>query len=282
MSIVVAACGSGTRPNPTAPTPAPTVVSITVTSGVTTGVTFQLGAAARLSDGSTLDVTGNAVWDSSNLSVATVAQGGAVVIQASGTVDLRATYGNMSGSTHVIVTRVAVVSLAVTGAVIPATSFQLTATARLSDGSTQNVTGLATWHSSDSATATVSSSGFVRVLATGPIEIRAVYQDMTGSSRLIVSRPPAFPLSGIVLAAGPDGRPIAGAQVRVLESDLSGNPAFTDANGAFTVPGLEVGRHLVEVTRSHYQTWGTDIMIVDRALQITAVLDLATDVLRHD
>ena len=72
-------------------------------------------------------------------------------------------------------------SLAVTGA-IPAVgqTSQLTATLKLSDGTTRDVTGLATWQSSNAAVATVSTSGLLRVLQLGAADITATYQTVSG------------------------------------------------------------------------------------------------------
>jgi hypothetical protein len=144
--------------------------------------------------------------------------------------------------------------------------------ARLADGSAQNVTDLATWTSSDTVTATVSPSGFVRVLKDGTTEIRVAYGDVTGSSLVSVSFP-QFPLTGLVMASGLNGGPIAGAEVRILESEINGNPALTAANGAFAFPGLAVGRHLIEVTKDGFQTVEMEVVVTDGAVQTTVTLD---------
>ena len=73
-----------------------------MTSPGTSGATFQLTAMARLSDGSSLDVTQTATWVSSNTQFATVSATGFVTVQASGETDLRATYLTVSGSTHAL------------------------------------------------------------------------------------------------------------------------------------------------------------------------------------
>ena len=148
----------------------------------------QLTAAARLVDGSTVDVTQTAVWSSSNALLATVAPGGLVSVQASGAVQLQATYGGMLGSIALTVQAPLLpVSVTITGAAAPAASFQLTATARLSDGSTVDVTSVSTWTSSVTATAAVSPTGFVTVFAKGPVEFQATYQGVAGVIDVVVS-----------------------------------------------------------------------------------------------
>jgi len=195
ISAIIAACGS----NATAPTPAvtivpmpvpaaPTVTTVTVTNTGTTGITFQLGAIAHLSDGSTLDVTKVAAWDSSDITKATV-----------------------------------------------------------------------------------SSTGVVTVRGDGDVDVHAVYQAVTGSSHLIVSQPKTYALSGIVSGQAPRGA-ISGAQVRVLDSAGGSDPKFTNANGAFAITDLGIGRHLVEVSKDGYQIWETEITIVDRDVNLPVTL----------
>src|SRR5438093_7826694 len=76
---------------------------------------------------------------------------------------------------------------------------QFTATATLSTGTTQDVTGQATWQSSDEAVATVSSAGVVRSMAAGDADITATYSDVRGSQHVIVAAAavPARKLKGI-------------------------------------------------------------------------------------
>ena len=60
-------------------------------------------------------------------------------------------------------------------------SAQFTATAMLSGGTTQDVTSLATWTSSNTADATVSSTGLVTAVGPGAVTIQATYQNVTGT-----------------------------------------------------------------------------------------------------
>jgi Big-like domain-containing protein len=78
-------------------------------------------------------------------------------------------------------------SIAVTGTVpgIGGAS-QFTATATMSSGTTQDVTSLAAWTSSNPADAAVSSSGVVTGVAAGPAVINATYSSVTGSDSITV------------------------------------------------------------------------------------------------
>src|SRR5262245_20764745 len=63
----------------------------------------------------------------------------------------------------------------------PGQTLQLSATARYTTGATDEVTTAASWSSMNPAAATVSASGLVTGVAAGSAEIRATYQNRTGS-----------------------------------------------------------------------------------------------------
>src|SRR5271167_367711 len=133
-TINLAACGGS--PSPTAPSMA-TVATIGVTSASEATASFQLTATARLSDGSTRDVTSTAAWTSSNALFATVSPTGMVTVVGSGELDVRAVYQNVTGSLHLSVVKSSAIAVAVIGAPSASSSpFQLTAISRSSDGST--------------------------------------------------------------------------------------------------------------------------------------------------
>ena len=70
-------------------------------------------------------------------------------------------------------------SVAVTGTVpVVGQTSQFTAKATLSNGTVQDVT--ATWASSNTAIATVTSGGLLKMLQTGAADITATYQGKTG------------------------------------------------------------------------------------------------------
>ena len=64
---------------------------------------------------------------------------------------------------------------------------QFTATATMSDGTTQVVTSLATWGSSNTTIATVSTSGVVTGVADGTLSITATYQSTIGSITILIT-----------------------------------------------------------------------------------------------
>jgi hypothetical protein len=81
-----------------------------------------------------------------------------------------------------------VISVSVTG-ITPSigASTQFTATAAMSNGSSQNVTNQATWQSSISSVAMVSSAGSVTGVDAGEVDIRAAYQNLTGTLHVTIA-----------------------------------------------------------------------------------------------
>jgi hypothetical protein len=78
-------------------------------------------------------------------------------------------------------------TVAVTG-LVPAvgSTAQFTATATFASGTTQDVTSIATWSSSNAAVATVSSSGVVTAVADGTAVISASYTGVAGNDNITV------------------------------------------------------------------------------------------------
>ncbi|MEZ5318093.1 MAG: Ig-like domain-containing protein [Vicinamibacterales bacterium] len=81
-----------------------------------------------------------------------------------------------------------VTSVTVSGtlSVTEGSTSQLKATASMSNGQTQDVTGQATWRSADTTIATVSGTGLVTTLKPGTTDITAAYQSQTGRGTLQV------------------------------------------------------------------------------------------------
>jgi len=78
-------------------------------------------------------------------------------------------------------------SVTVTGAApaIGATS-QFTATAAMSDGTTQDVTSQSTWTTSNAGVATVTTAGVVSGIAAGSVTVGATYQSVSGTDAIVV------------------------------------------------------------------------------------------------
>ena len=79
------------------------------------------------------------------------------------------------------------VNIAGGNAVTVGQTLQLSATANFSDNTNQNVTTTATWESSNTGVATVSSGGLVTGVAAGNSDVRARFQNVTGTASLQVN-----------------------------------------------------------------------------------------------
>src|SRR5262245_39872667 len=124
VAMTCLACG-GHNANPNAPTSMPGgAAAITISGGSTGSARFQLTATARLANGASQDVTSSAVWTSSNTAIATVSAG-LVTAVGSGEIDVHATYQGATGSMHLLITRMKVTSIVVSGAAASG-NFQLT------------------------------------------------------------------------------------------------------------------------------------------------------------
>jgi uncharacterized repeat protein (TIGR03803 family) len=98
LSIVLQACGGGSHP-PAAP-PAPSLSAINVTPFdvlVTAGSTVQLTATGVKTDNSTVDLTSQATWRTSDSSVATVSSTGLVTTRSAGAVTITASDQDVTG-----------------------------------------------------------------------------------------------------------------------------------------------------------------------------------------
>ena len=149
---------------------AATLVSIAVTpanpSIGTTG-TEQFTATGTYTDNSTQNLTTAVTWSSSQMGTATISNtpgtNGLASAVANGTTTIMATLGSVQGSTTLTVSAVSLQvivvspqnpSIADNGA-----KQAFTATGHYSDGTTQNLTGTATWTSSNGSVASVNASG---------------------------------------------------------------------------------------------------------------------------
>jgi len=172
------------------------LTSIAVTPGATSvaaGYTQQFTAMGTYSNGTTQNLTSTATWASSAATIATVSSGGLATSLAQGTTTIAATSGTIQGSATLTVTAPVLASFAVTpGSASVAAGYtqQFTATGTYSDGTTQNLTGTATWTSSAATIATVSSGGLVTSLAQGATTITATSGGtISGSASVAVTAP---------------------------------------------------------------------------------------------
>ena len=171
---------------------APTLVSITVSpnqSSLPVGESEQLTATGNFSDGTTQNLTQSATWSSSGSAIASVSSAGAALANAVGTATIGVTAGSFTGTASLTVTPAAVTALNITPATLSialGSSHQLQAIATLSDGTTQDMTGIAAWSSTQPTIVSVSSGGLAIAEQVGSTTITAEGSGLTASADLTV------------------------------------------------------------------------------------------------
>ena len=157
-------------------------------------------------------------------------------------------------------TAITITSPAVTGSI-----FQLTATARLSDGSTRDVTAISAWTTSNPLVASVSATGLVTVVGSGNVELRAAYQNVVGT--LAIQMAPGFLLSGSVQEPGPDLSVVSGVRVEIVSGPGAGAVATSDSTGSFRFNRL-TGVVAIEATKNGYLPWRIANLTIDHDMTL--------------
>jgi hypothetical protein len=154
-----------------------------------------------------------------------------------------------------------VTSIAVTGSAPPVgLTAQFTATATLSNGTTQNVTSQATWQSSNPAVATVTSAGVVTGVTPGEVDITATNQTIAGRARVTVV-PAAYSVSGVVTDAT-SGGVLPNINMQITSGPSAGTSTKTDGSGAYTLGGVLTGAMNLSASATSYQTFDKAVTVV--------------------
>ena len=178
-----------------------TLASINVTpvsSSIGNGTSVQLTATGTFTDKSTQDLTQSVSWTSSDQTKAVVSNApgseGLVTGTGAGSVTITAAQDGVSGTAAVTVTAAKLTSITITPpstSLAKGTSQQLTATGSFTDQSTQDLTGIVSWTSSDSTIAAVSNAsgdkGLVTGTGAGSTTITARLAGVSGSASVTVT-----------------------------------------------------------------------------------------------
>jgi hypothetical protein len=148
---------------------------------------------------------------------------------------------------------------------------QLQGIAKLSDGSTKDVTSAGTWQGGDPRVMTISPAGLVSVTGFGATWIIFVYQQKGTSQHATATLPGTYVIAGRVREPGASGVPNA----EVLDT-LSGRSATTDADGLFSLAGLPQPRAHFKFEKEGYESAEVEAteanvdLPVQRVLRLTA------------
>jgi uncharacterized protein YjdB len=153
------------------------------------GTEQQFTATGIFDDGST-QLLPSVQWSATSPNILTVNATGLGVAVAGGNSTLSATSGSITGTTSITVTSATLVSLAIaplTSSMPVGATKQFTATGTFSDNSTQDVTQLVLWKSSDAAVASISATGLASSFVAGTTTIQAQLGSLSQSTTLTVS-----------------------------------------------------------------------------------------------
>lgn len=143
---------------------APTLQAITVTPTNPTILSISktgFKAVGSYSDGSSADITAQALWSSANTAVATVTTGGVATTLTPGTAVINARLAGISGASSVKVTGGILTTITVSPVnprLVKDTTARISARGSFNNGSSRDITGAVDW-TVDNAFATVSLSG---------------------------------------------------------------------------------------------------------------------------
>lgn len=191
-SYITATLGSISSSPKLAMVTSPTMVSISVTPSnpsVVKGLTCQFKATAVYTDHSTMDITSMVSWSSSDSNKASVnndlVYGGLATAIATGKTNITAKYENLSSSSTLHVTPATLTSIEVTpifSSVAKGLTEQFSATGIYSDKSTQDLTQVVTWTSSDSSRVEIENTdgkkGLALASTLGSSNITATYKSV--------------------------------------------------------------------------------------------------------
>lgn len=163
---------------------------------VARGTTVQFQAEGTYSDDTTLDITDIVAWQSSADHIGIVSDGLAEGV-APGQAEISASFDvdgdTISATALLTVTNAVIVSISITPAnstIAAGASQQFTATGRFSDNSEQEITGLATWLSTNNTVGTIYNSpdsrGLFESNLAGTTFIEAAFGGVTGQTFLTV------------------------------------------------------------------------------------------------
>lgn len=228
------------------------------------GTAQAFTATGTFSDGSVQLVSDLADWivtDVMGMGVASIDGSGNAFGEAVGQAKVRTEYQGQAAETTLTVTPATVVSLAInpTAATIDkGATVRFAAAARLSDGSTQDVSAMASWTATDvmgTGVASIDASGQAKGQAAGQAHIRCAYRGATATATLEVKPGPLPPLASkvdvlLVIDNSPSMSPkqkALGSQIgRLMRSlqqlDIDSQVGIVSTDiGTQTAPGVSWG-----------------------------------------
>jgi len=99
-------------------------------------------------------------------------------------------------------------------------------------------------------------------MAAGRVDVRATYENVTGSVALTVTMPQSgFALSGYVSEAPPVSRLFEGIKITVTSGPDAGQFTYTNETGFFRFFRLKPGTFSLSINHEGYQPWSRDVRL---------------------
>jgi hypothetical protein len=243
-------CGGPNTPSPT---------SLTISGNlsiVAIGKTSQLTATLRKSNGSSQNVTNDSEWTSDNTSVATISSTGVLTAVGFGTTKVTARYGQkqalggvepVSATKQAQVVEPVVTTLVLTGSLSLSAvgqASQLTLTGILNDGTTADITSVATWVLSDVSVASVQPNGLLVASGFGVTQLTVTYKALSRGVTVVVTPPGTIATAGRARLPGAGQSEGLGVAGFTVFDGRSGQSTTTNAQGHYTMGGLTSGTRL--------------------------------------
>ncbi|MCX5744950.1 MAG: Ig-like domain-containing protein [Proteobacteria bacterium] len=206
------------------------------------GLSLQLMAVGTFSDGHTVDEAAQTTWASTDPGVATISPSGMVMAKTVGASTITATAGGLDATLRLTVSSAELTAIAIAGPSGPlpkGLEVQLAVTGTFTDASTDDITDLVAWSTTDDTIAVVDHLGLVRaVSASGSARITAMANTLEAHADITVA--PAI-LVGIAITPSPLTIPLGTSQALVATGTYSDStttplaPAWSVVGSAFTI-----------------------------------------------
>jgi hypothetical protein len=241
------------------------VASISVTpssKSIPAGTSQQFSATGTLEDTTVQDLTSYATWTSSDLAVATISNDfgsrGLAIGTHTGTTLITAAFDELTSSPAALtITEADLLSISISppSPDVPlGKTQQFIATGTFTGNTTQDITSLVTWHSSNTGIATISNTSGSRGLATtlneGTTIISASLSGIHSSSATLTVTPPALtaivvaPASATVFPGGSQQFSATGILTDGSSQNLTSSVTWFSSNTAIAISNTQGSKGL--------------------------------------
>lgn len=169
------------------------IAIVPMTASANSGETVQYTATGTYTDGTTQDLTATVMWQSSNVSVATIDSTGLATAVSVGSTTVTAELQGVLSNTASLTVNNGLVSIAVTptnASINTGGTQQFTATGTYADHTTADISTAVTWLSSNTSVGTINTTGLATGVAAGSSTITASQSGITSTGAMLnVSNP---------------------------------------------------------------------------------------------